>query len=432
MSNKVLLSIKPQTALVDAPLEIRLADLAAESQITIRASFTDGAGVEWAAQADYRADVNGELDLSRSAPLAGSFDDADPMGLIWSMLPVDEAARQNMQLRWSDIDATTIHFSAIQNGDLIAKAEARRLTVAPGVERVDVRDDGLFGVLFLPEGAGPHPAITIISGSGGGLNEARAALFAAHGYAGFALAYFNYESLPDSINQIPLEYFQTAISYLQSRADIDGDRLAITGGSRGGELSLLLGSIFPQYKVIIPDVPSGIVWGGFGKDRTTGSVPAWTWQGEAIPYMDDPVDPAIYDYHDDYREQGAPIPLTPGFREMVRRGPATAKNAEIPVEKIQGAVLMISGADDAMWPSSEFAEIAMDRLRAHNFPRPFEHISYPGAGHLIMPPYAPTTLVASKHPVDGGFYAFGGEPKAIYHAGVDAWRRKLDFLRQHL
>ena len=432
MSSQVLLSVQPRTAMSDVPLAIAVSGLLANSAVTIRASFTDGGGVEWAAQADYRADAKGDLDLSASAPITDSFTEADPMGLIWSMLPVDEVARENMQLRWSDLDTAVLTFALLQDGETITSVEARRMMVAPGVERVEVRDRGLFGTLFLPAGAGPHPAITIISGSGGGLNEARAALFAAHGYAGFALAYFNYETLPDSIYQIPLEYFETSIAYLGSRADIDGGRLAITGGSRGGELSLLLGSIFPQYKVIIADVPSGIVWGGFGKDRSKGSVPAWTWRGEEIPYMDDEVDPTVYDYHNDYRERGEPIPLTPGFRELLRRSPATAKRAEIPVEKIRGAVLMVSGADDAMWHSSELAEVAMDRLRAHNFSRPYEHISYPGAGHLIMPPYAPTTLVASKHPVDGGFYAFGGEPHAIYKAGVDAWRRKLDFLRQHL
>ena len=416
----------------DVPLAIRVSGLGANSAVAIRASFTDGGGVEWAAQADYRADGLGDLDLSASAPISGSFSEADPMGLIWSMLPVDEAARENMQLRWSDLETTVLTFSVLQAGEELASAQARRMMVAPGVERVEVRDRGLFATLFLPAGEGPHAAITIISGSGGGLNEARAALFAAHGYAGLALAYFNYETLPDSIYRIPLEYFETSIAYLGSRADIDADRLAITGGSRGGELSLLLGSMFPQYKVIIADVPSGIVWGGFGKDRSQGSVPAWTWRGQDIPYMDDEVDPAVYDYHQEYRERGEAIPLTPGFRELARRSPATAKRAEIAVEKIEGAVLMVSGADDAMWPSSELAEVAMERLRAHDFPRPCEHISYSGAGHLIMPPYAPTTLVASKHPVDGGFYAFGGEPHAIYKAGVDAWRRKLDFLRQHL
>ena len=131
-------------------------------------------------------------------------------------------------------------------------------------------------------------------------------------------------------------------------------------------------------------------------------------------------------------QRGEAMPLSPSFSEAWRRHPDAAKQSEIPVEKIQGAVLMLSGEEDAMWPSAELAEVAMERLRAHQFAYPFKHVSYDRVGHLLMPPYAPTTLVDLKHPVDGGFYAFGGEPEAIYRAGVDAWRRRLEFLRQHL
>ena len=51
--------------------------------------------------------------------------------------------------------------------------------------------------------------------------------------------------------------------------------------------------------------------------------------------------------------------------------------ATIPVERINGPVLLISGEDDQMWPSRTLAEIAMERLRAHRHPYPDEHIAYP-------------------------------------------------------
>ncbi len=431
MSANALISVAPPITMSDAPLQVTASGLAPNSEVTVRASLRIGAG-DWTAEAAYRADAKGALDLSKDAPLSGSFSDADPMGLIWSMAPAAEASRHHMLEYWTKLEASTIRFSLLQDGEQLASAEAERLVVAPGVERLEVREDGLFATLFTPAGAGPHPAITLLSGSGGGLNETGAALFAAHGYAALTLAYFNFETLPESLVKVPLEYFEASIAYLQARADIDGDRLAVTGVSRGGELALLLGSMFAQYKVVIADAPSGIVWSGFGANSPPGSEPAWTWRGGAIPFMDDAFDPTIYAYIGEYMQRGEAMPLAPSFRETLRRHPATAKKAEIPVEQIQGAVLMISGEEDAMWPSSDLAEVAMERLRAHQFPHVFEHIRYPEVGHLLMPPYAPTTLVDLKHPVDGGFYAFGGEPAAIYRAGVDAWRRRLDFLRQHL
>src|SRR5947199_123091 len=80
-----------------------------------------------------------------------------------------------------------------------------------------------------------------------------------------ALAYFNYEGLPQDLIEIPLEYFETAIGWLQRRPDLDGDRIAVSGTSRGGELVLLLGATFPAVKAVIAYVPSGIVHGGIGR-----------------------------------------------------------------------------------------------------------------------------------------------------------------------
>jgi len=45
-------------------------------------------------------------------------------------------------------------------------------------------------------------------GTAGGLVEYRAALLASHGLVVLALAYFNFEDLPDGLQQIHMEYFE--------------------------------------------------------------------------------------------------------------------------------------------------------------------------------------------------------------------------------
>lgn len=432
MSSSVTLHAAPESAVLDVPFSIRVTGLVPSKPVKLRASHIDHAGVEWAAEALYKADATGIVDLNEQTPESAAYSDADPMGLIWSMTPVEEDKRYEMLTRSPDLSPFVITFSVIVDGQTVATKEVERLYMAPGVQRIEVRKDGLFGTLFIPAGDGPHPAITLVSGSGGGIFEYRAALYAAHGVAAFALAYFNYETLPKILVDIPLEYFEKSIQYLQHRDDIDGDRLAITGGSRGGELSLVLGSVFPAYKVVIADVPSGIVWGGFGHDPVEGNKAAWIHNGEPLPYMDAEFDPDIYSYYGDYTERGEAIPGTPGFLETMKRNEAVVKKAGIPVENIRGAVLLISGEDDQMWPSTDLADIALRRLEANNFPYPYEHVSYPNVGHLIMPPYGPTTIVSIKHPVDGGYYAFGGKPEANYRAGIDSWHKTLGFLKTHL
>ncbi len=104
----------------------------------------------------------------------------------------------------------------------------------------------------------------------------------------------------------------------------------------------------------------------------------------------------------------------------------------IPVEKTNGAILLISGDDDEMWCSTPFAAAVMQRLEQFNFPHAYEHLHYKGAGHLILMPYVPTTITASGHPLRQAVFAYGGNPKDGAFANVDSWQKTLRFLDAHL
>jgi dienelactone hydrolase len=167
-------------------------------------------------------------------------------------------------------------------GRAVAETRAERRLVAPGVTWRLVRERGLAGILFLPPGLGPHPAVVTLTGSGGGLRFSRewGALLAPPGYAALALAYFNYEDLPRLLEGIPLEYFGTAIHWLREQPEVRGDRLPVMGISRGGELAQLLGATHPELTAVVGYVPSGIV------HATPGiGMAAWTHHGEPVPYL---------------------------------------------------------------------------------------------------------------------------------------------------
>jgi dienelactone hydrolase len=107
------------------------------------------------------------------------------------------------------------------------------------------------------------------------------------------------------------------------------------------------------------------------------------------------------------------------------------ERATIPVERTRGPILLVSGTDDQMWPSSDLADIGLRRLQAHHHPFPYRHLKYDGAGHLISVPYAPTTVRDIALPVegfDGYLYQQGGNTRTDAEAGIDGWRRTLEFL----
>ena len=112
--------------------------------------------------------------------------------------------------------------------------------------RQPVREGGLVGTLFLPGASAPRAAVLALGGAGGGLSEGAAETFAREGFAALALAYFGLDGLPRELVEIPLEYFEGAISWLRRLPKVGAGRVAVVGNSKGGELALLLGAAYPR------------------------------------------------------------------------------------------------------------------------------------------------------------------------------------------
>lgn len=416
------LTINPQSSLVDEAIQWHVSGLEPGEKVTV--TLKDP-GLAMESTAAFAADAQGTINPSKTKPIEGSYDWVDPMGLFWAMKRT-EASPPFTPFREAPYPLEMTVNAA--NGRVLHTKRIEKAWLDEGVTRQEIHQDGLHGVLFMPAGEGPFPGMMILTGSGGGANERNAAMWANHGVAAFALAYFRYEGRPDGLVEIPLEYFKQGFEWMAANPRIDGDRLGVGGGSRGGELSLLLAATFPFIKAVVAYVPSSVCWAGFSEDGSE-SAPSWTYQGKAIPFMHES---DVWNEDDLKAKYGdGAIPLTPGFLKMMENEEA-AQAAAIPVEKIQGAVLMISGEDDQMWPSTVFSERVMARLKAHGFDKPYQHLSYPKAGHAILVPYLPLAPSEMIHPVDGQLYAFGGEPEYQSFATRDSWEKAVEFIQENL
>ena len=416
--------VSPVTALADQPIAIGLQGFPPNEVVEIESRRRDFMNNTWRGWARFRTDDAGSADLGLAAPLAGSYDGVSPMGLFWSMRleqprQPDDPERDITEVMRVDLTARVL------DGRGKADAEVRRRFVASGVTDRWLRDDGFVGRLFLPPGVGPHPAVIVLSGSSGGVNLPVAALLASHGYASLALGYFGLEGLPPSLDSIPLEYFAGAIASLRRQEAVRDDFVGVVGASRGGELALLLGATFPQIRAVVAYVPSGVVHSGLSRSGDDGRPgPAWTHKGAPLPWLQQG-NRATDNHCVDWSE--SPVAMTPVFKSSLRDAQAVAR-AMIPVERINGPVLMISGTDDQMWPSTALAELAMARLAEHGHRFPFEHLVNEGAGHMIFPPFAPTTRRHSVHGVLKMDFAFGGTAAADARACIDSWPKVLSFL----
>jgi dienelactone hydrolase len=317
---------------------------------------------------------------------------------------------------------------ALVDGAEVATAALERVRVPDGVELRRLEKGRLRGVLFLPPGDGPHPALIVVSGSNGGFSEGFAAALASRGFAALGLAYFNAPDLPDQLVEIPLEYFGEALDWLAAVPEVDGERIGVIGGSRGGELSLLLGSVYPQLRVVVARVPSHVVWGGCC-DEAAAMTSSWTLHGEPIPSIPPSMLPVMAQRYW-ARIRGDWL----SYFWLSLGDPEAVAAATIRVERINGPVLLASGGDDQLWPSSYMADRVMERLHEHDFPHPFIHLRYDNAGHAVgLPPYDPTArLVKVFHPVAKEYMTLGGTAESLARASVDCWQRTLEFLETYL
>ncbi len=390
--------VDPETALADEPVAIQVLGLEPGQTITLRAFMRDDYSRKWESEATFVADSAGVVDVTTQVPVSGTYAVIDPMGLFWSMVPKALAGRSAAFFR-SDMSPIVVTLTAESDGETIGTSYLRRLPLAEDVEMSAVSEDGLVGFFFVPETAGPLPALLVLGGSDGGMDFSKATMLASHGYATLALDYFGNEPLPLSLTEVPLEYFATAVAWLKSQEIVDDIKIGVVGTSRGGELALLLGANYPElFRVVVGYVASGLVNGNISSDGV-GEKAAWTIGGE-------------------------PVPFNVG---------SNREEATIPVEKIQAPVLLISGKSDRLWPSTAWSEIAMNRLAENNHPYPYEHLAYNNAGHWIGVPHWPTTGRDSiTHPVTGGQIWFGGTAEANAFASADSWEHLLEFLESNL
>ncbi|XP_043775896.1 acyl-coenzyme A thioesterase 2, mitochondrial-like isoform X3 [Cervus elaphus] len=245
----------------DEPVRIAVRGLAPGQPVTLRASLRDEKGALFRAHARYCADAAGLLDLERAPALGGSFAGLEPMGLFWALEPEKPLLRlvkRDVQTPFAvELEVLDGHEPEAQR--LLGRAVHERDFLAPGVRREPVRAGRVRATLFLPPGEpsasatssvlvreegkpGPFPGIMDILGAGGGLLEYRASLLAGKGFAVMALAYYNYEDLPKSLENLHLEYFEEAVNYLLNHPQVKGPGVGLLGISKGGELCLSMAS----------------------------------------------------------------------------------------------------------------------------------------------------------------------------------------------
>jgi dienelactone hydrolase len=427
-----VITVDPPEVEIDEPVSIRLSGFPPDHEVTLRATtvgmaFPDlsDSGIVRESAATYLTDAGGSVDVGTQAPRSGSYAIANAMGLFWSMKEVprnpDATAAPPAPTPAGPVGLLRYRYklTAAVDGTDVATATLEQDLGSPDVTAREIAEGGILGQLYMPPGDGPFPAVIVLSGSNGGLTVRRPKLLAAHGYAVLSLPYFGYTSpldgtsLPTATIELPLEYFGKAIAWLQSQPSVDPERIGMYGTSLGGQVSMLVGAAYPEIKTVIAISPPTATWdGGSGHS-------SFSFKGKPVPFvvpfgleaMAQPFRAAVA-AGKDFRS------TLPAIVAGIEADPEMAA-AIVPVEKIRGPVLIVSGTDDTQLPAVVYGELAIDRLKAHKFAYPYRHIINAGAGHIIDTPYVDRSIEISEG---------GGSPEANELAGEAMWPVVLEYL----
>ena len=188
------------------------------------------------------------------------------------------------------------------------------------------------------------------------------------GYAILAIGYFNAEGTPRNLDRISLDAISDTIMSIAKNSKIDESKIALIGGSRGGELVLNLASRFNHFNAVIAMSTSNVSFPAITWSANTSS---WTYKNKEVSYVPaglNTISPAIkgdlYTAH-----------------SLMLEDEEAVKKAEIQVENINGHILILSGKDDDQWPATLMSNRIIERLNENDFKYYKEHIILNG-GHI--------------------------------------------------
>lgn len=373
---------------------LRLTGLEPGAETVIKIEVTDHAGDRWFGQSVYVADENGVISPATLAPIRGMYEGVQAAGPFWSMVGVNRfetAGDATGKITVSSIlgelvaSRTFIWQSPLTNSNLLSEP---------------LNLPHLDATLYLPSDASePIATILLLGGSGGGANQERAALLVRHGYAVVDIAYFGTPDTPSYfLETFPLERIFSIIDTIESDHRLAANKVAIMGRSYGAQLALILASHEPRFAAVIAEGPSNMISGTPSSYPNGEALSAWSVNGKPLPF---------------HNGEGAP-----------------AEDTLIPVERFGGPVLLISGADDKIWPATEMAEALVQRRTTAGLQTHTINLTYPNAGHNFGG--GEQSYGVPNLPPKDRRGRSGGTEAGNSIASIDAWAATLAFLEQTL
>ncbi len=267
--------------------------------------------------------------------------------------------------------------------------------------KLTVEKNGFAGTYYEASDHSKPVGLVVLGGSEGGEAQWLSELLSKANYSTLSIAYFKAPGTPDYLDEIDLEYFDKPMNWFAKRKGMQRKKIVVIGGSKGAELALLLASQNKNIQGVVAISPSSVVFQGIPKvfwpPRSS-----WKYKGKPYPFVP-------YDI-----SRGINVANLRPMYELSLTHSQSVNQAIIPIEKINGPVLLLTGEDDTMWPACSMAESLVDRFRTKKFPHTFKHVNYNHAGHTL-----------------NEFFMLGGTKEGNKIARIESWKEIIKYLEKY-
>ena len=415
------LNVHPLDGAAGQAVRISVSGLLPTQPVKLQLSMHDSSGSRWLAQATYRADQHGTADTASAGAEAGSYAGIDAMGLFWSMRPESGKGQPAPLPLRNEADGlrfapVTMQLEAFVDGERIGQQTLLRRINNADIAATPLQLQGVVGNLYHPAGAlaegRRYPVVITLGGAEGGITTANmyAAWLASNGFVAVALAYYRMPGLPKDLVRVPIDPISDTLDWLQTQPF--AGRVGVMGGSWGGIVAMAAAAHDPRLQAAVSWVGSPAPFRGIRRDVPPADFRA----------VDEPA----------LSIGGRDLPFLPYVEQLNWNQPgdhaAALQKAMLPIERINGPLLLVAGGDDQLGASGEMAALAMQRLQRRSVPQPDVLLYYSDAGHLITPFYQPTTFRSDTGP----YIPVGGTAEGYARADRESGPAVLGFLRTAL
>ena len=289
-------------------------------------------------------------------------------------------------------------------------------TELDGIE-VRIVDNGAFqGFHLIPDNKQSKGVIVCYGGSDGSPFFEVAQSYAEKGYETLSVFMFGMKNQPKELTKVPLEQFSDVLDYINNNID-DNYPITIVGASKGAEYVLNLAARYDEISNVMLFAPVAYSFSGLNYNDVSAAS-SWTWKGEEVPYVDIQKAPFSALFKDMLFPMiiGSPMNFRGIYSAALESDPQRDEKL-IPVQNIEGDILILVGEDDGMMDTLSMAELIKSKSANTVI------YSYENAGHMFS-----GDGIASEF---GMRIRLGGTIEGNEKAGAESEKIVEEFLKEH-